>query len=1176
MATYTPSSGRLICTGSDITAAGIKAAIDANPSVGTASSVAAGGGVTFYQFNAEINIGDGSSTVSVWNLTRDFVQIAAAFLYVNGSGAEFRIGNTSSGISIDGAAFIFVGTSGATDRFQVINGAKWLAYGSFIRVTDSSNSAIARVLPAANVTIKLVDCDLELEDGVGDNSTGGVMAGLSVDYSNSRIHNTSAVGLKLYNAASATLENVKIQQCTYGIQSGNAVSVTLRNVKIDSCTYHLVAYAGSFTITFVNPDFLTLRALGTVSGDTTNIEFVCDITVQNFSGAALQDARIFLKDAQNSIRLNGLTAASGKVAAFGETFQNSTWDSLTKTDRALHTIKVRKFGYVFAESTRSAVANNIESIRVLTNAAVAASDATASAYTGVAINGAGKTITLSSARSLQELYDYSQAWGDDSGNIQYDESITSTDGANFTLKSDWMLIPAGYLTFGSDRISGGIVRLDAAGTHSPVIGTTTLQLTAVGVYQMGAADIAGTVTLTNTSGGAITVELPAGTSYVNSGPSITVSLPTVTRGLSLSSLVAGSTVRVFDTGTQTVIFETTSSGTSESWSESASGSRTLDYTVYKDGYSPIRVPGVVITGAISGGIQTVSVSQEVDRAFVASTGLTYGTTATVNTTTKLFALTAATTGQNWYSFWCEQYRNNAALYNKPFPLQANGPNSFTLRLGYEFSSGLTYMTKDGIRYVDASGTNTAQWAAVLSIGVPAGLQVRYQQVEGSAPTNASNTGNIDQLIQVYGDATHGNFDYRGFMVCKVQADGYDQAEFDLVATFGSLEDQLYVAGLTPTANGIAAGSVTGVSITDHGASPVTWNSKSFSITITDTTGHTGEQIMQYVRGLNSFNYHDLVQTNGTEFKTVRGKLYGDTGASLKGVRVVQADGTTSHADFNLHTADDGTTYIPPLPPASAEATILADSRVQLFNVTTDTEIDNTFIVGTSYSYVITSEAAAGDVLRLRVCKLGKEAGEAFAVWGASGATFLIAQPASAEYDTWGIDGSTVTEFSGDVTGHIYIDANDLDGVTTKTRLGAWYSWVLTTEIGIRHFFGAVTCVSTAAIRINVDIADILIENINASTALRFTDLSVRLYRSDGSSVIAPTSYSIHNDYSGVPDVVETGVSGLTGSESAQLMALPSSSAIVSAVSAAVIPVDMVKVKGQTISGSGSEADPWGP
>ena len=45
-------------------------------------------------------------------------------------------------------------------------------------------------------------------------------------------------------------------------------------------------------------------------------------------------------------------------------------------------------------------------------------------------------------------------------------------------------------------------------------------------------------------------------------------------------------------------------------------------------------------------------------------------------------------------------------------------------------------------------------------------------------------------------------------------------------------------------------------------------------------------------------------------------------------------------------------------------------------------------------------------------------------------------------------------------------------------------------------------------------------------------------------------------------------------------ALPSAAdiaaALLSALASTTIPVDMVKVKGQTINGSGSEADPWGP
>ena len=627
------------------------------------------------------------------------------------------------------------------------------------------------------------------------------------------------------------------------------------------------------------------------------------------------------------------------------------------------------------------------------------------------------------------------------------------------------------------------------------------------------------------------------------------------RGLAFAGLVSGSKVKVFLTGTDTEKFSTASSGTSETWSESVSGSLTVDYVIMKAGYLPIRVTGVTVTAGPSG-VQPVPVSQVVARWYQASSGLTINTNCFANTSTKKWGLTTTSTLQNLASYLLEQWvalgDTGEAYANKAFPLEANGPNSFTWLDGWEadlstYAASITNLSRDGMRYLNSSGVMTASWCALLSAGVPAGLQVRFQQVEGATPTNAAATGNIDQLIQIYGDATHGSFDRRGYMVAKVQEEGYDQAEVDVVAQYGALEDQLYVIALIPTANGIAAANptVSSVTITDHGASPVTWNTKAFSITITDSGTTSGQTIMQWIRhaldtggtfqGKNGFNWHDLIQVNGDKFKGVRGSIYGDTGAALKGVRVLR--GTDAHPDFTIHTADDGST-VSTTPPAQASATILADSRVQLYNVTTATELDNVFVTGTTYANTLTSGVSVGDALRIRVCKLGYDEAEAFAVWTASGASFLVTQNSSDVYAAWGIDGSTVTEFTDDVTGHIYIDANDLDGQTTKTRLGAWYSWVLTTEIGIRHFYGAVSYLAVNAIRINVDVADILIENVNATTALRFTDLDVRLYRSDGTSIIAPTSYSIHNDYSGVPDVVETGVSGLTTSESNALMGLP--------------------------------------
>ncbi len=660
-------------------------------------------------------------------------------------------------------------------------------------------------------------------------------------------------------------------------------------------------------------------------------------------------------------------------------------------------------------------------------------------------------------------------------------------------------------------------------------------------------------------------------------------------GLAFTGLVSGSKVKVFTTGTDTELFSTASSGTTETWSVNSSSTATVDYVILKAGYEPIRVTGITVTGGPDG-ILDVPVSQVVARWYQASSGLTINTNCFANASTKKFGLTTASTLQNLASYLLEQWialgDTTEAFANKPFPIAANGPNSFSWLAGWEadlttYPNTITNLSRDGMRYLNTGGAATAAWAAILSVGVPSGARVRYQQTDGGTTQSAAVTsGNMDQLVQIYGDATHGNFDYTGYLVLKVQEQGYDQVEADAVALYGTLEDQLYVVGLAPVANGVAgANPVVNITITDHGATPVTWNTKAFSITITDNASASGTNIMQALRyafetggtfqGKDAFNWHDLVQTNGDKFKGVRGKLYGDTGAALKGVRVLR--GADAHPDFTIHTADDGTT-VSTTPPAQATATILANSRVQLYNVTTATELLNTFEAGTSYAKTLAGGVSVGDTLRLRVCKLGYQSAEAQGVWTTSGCPFIVSQSVDPIYTAWGIDGSLVTEFSPDTTGHIYIESNDPDGVSSKARLGAYYSHLLTTEGGIRYYYGGITALSTAAIRVNTAVVNILIENVNATTALRFSDVDVRLYRDDGTSIIAPTSYSIHNDYSGVPDVVETGVSGLTGPESAQLMGLPSASANASTLLAAAqttpIHADMRKTNNVTIIGTG--------
>jgi hypothetical protein len=276
-----------------------------------------------------------------------------------------------------------------------------------------------------------------------------------------------------------------------------------------------------------------------------------------------------------------------------------------------------------------------------------------------------------------------------------------------------------------------------------------------------------------------------------------------THTIDFSGLVAGSQVVVYTTGTTTEKTRNDSTGTTLSWDAAAPGV-TVDYTVMKAGYLPIHITGVALTATST----PIVIEQQLDRAYSASSGLTFGTDAIVNVSSLAVTsmqVTKATTVQNWYSFLIECWLDsstNTTLKNVPFPVITFGEASFTLVDGIEFSDGATsisYFSRDGLRYAsDSVGLSpTAVWAAILTLGTSAGLQVKYRQTTSGTIYSAANTGPMDQLVQVYGDASHGNFDYRDHMVLKVQAVGYSQPKPDLVATYGNLQDGLYVAGLNP-------------------------------------------------------------------------------------------------------------------------------------------------------------------------------------------------------------------------------------------------------------------------------------------------------------------------------------------------------------------------------------------
>ena len=550
---------------------------------------------------------------------------------------------TGKWIGFDGGSINYTETDGISPG----NEYEWLGhtrlYATQVGVTGSNHIIfINRKSTASSLTnqgVELIDCFvigaqfcIDTADTVVNTSwhSGGVLVyGQPVNFFGNTIAGRFATDAEVY-----------LNQPN-GIGGGDVVDATWLGV-INNYAYDLVkraiAYLWNTTITVPSwkDHFFNWS---TVNGyATTGIVYrgyTVDIEVQNTALATvdavvgvfdrLGDGAVLTgKSAMYPVRASAITLSAGTytgVVGSGlglpilyAKYTVGTNDTTLSTEYlyAPFTFKVRKYGYQFLQKAADWTERSKEQITLNTNIFVVASESVAALIAGVAISGTGKTITLSAARTLQELYDYSQSWAATTINVVYDECLTSSDGNNVNLPATWTLIPENYLDYGSKRINGGTLRFDTAGTYAPKVGDTTLKFTAAsGTYNLGGADITGTVTLVNTGGGLITVSLAPGVSYINTGPNITVE-QVLNESLAITNLVPGSTVYVV-TDNGTVIANEVVASTSTSYaltSGNTDGATYLTVRVRKATGSPAYQPWQTQTANLLS--QSLFVQQELD------------------------------------------------------------------------------------------------------------------------------------------------------------------------------------------------------------------------------------------------------------------------------------------------------------------------------------------------------------------------------------------------------------------------------------------------------------------------------------------------------------------------------------------------------------------------------------
>ena len=338
-------------------------------------------------------------------------------------------------------------------------------------------------------------------------------------------------------------------------------------------------------------------AIWEASGDKYSASHFYINVKNNSSNANIQDAIVsYIETTTNTDKtyntsrtLGGvLTNSSGNAEGYAVWKKNSTTYSG-------HKQLVGEYNYdwssipVTVTGVSLGTSSSYTGIRLVPDNEVVLSKASALAITGITINTSSKIADLND-KSNQNGYDNlkaRQARANDietgiPGYLSFYTSglIIDYDGSFYNGISTWeyrnQLNSAGLGTWKT-----GIINLDTPGDINLDYNAVTFKYSTAGTYDHRNEVMDGAIVLTNSSGGAVVVQLDTGVSYTNSGPSITVDA-SVAVDVTLNCADSSGNATNFTTGTRVQIYNI-SGASADAWTSS---------TLYTEGDKVLRTSGV--------------------------------------------------------------------------------------------------------------------------------------------------------------------------------------------------------------------------------------------------------------------------------------------------------------------------------------------------------------------------------------------------------------------------------------------------------------------------------------------------------------------------------------------------------------------------------------------------------
>ena len=134
-----------------------------------------------------------------------------------------------------------------------------------------------------------------------------------------------------------------------------------------------------------------------------------------------------------------------------------------------------------------------------------------------------------------------------------------------------------------------------------------------------------------------------------------------------------------------------------------------------------------------------------------------------------------------YSKLKELWKSNSTYIKFPFPMGPITDEQFEMINGWDWKDDTTrYLLRTGgWALKDSGGNSQEEWAGIITLGSIGGSdQAYFLQESAGTSSDFQLTGPVNQAVKVYGDVTHGDFDYRSFfkIYCRIYAKTYAYSE----------------------------------------------------------------------------------------------------------------------------------------------------------------------------------------------------------------------------------------------------------------------------------------------------------------------------------------------------------------------------------------------------------------